>query len=122
MHWMFSQCSDSDASPNSSLEITGRTGSGCWSGGKWGRKGSCFYHQRKCGLSEMKNGRGDRQTERERKRERETLAHVLAANGLLLLCMCGWVGAYVLALESDGGLGPGLMRCFRDNAKRGVDM
>lgn len=33
-----------------------------------------------------------------------------------------WVGARVLALQNDGGLGPGLMRCFRDNARRGVDM
>lgn len=35
---------------------------------------------------------------------------------------CAWVGARVLALQNDGGLGPGLMRCFRDNARRRVDM
>lgn len=56
-----------------------------------------------------------------RDKERET-AHVSAANGLLWLCMHVWVGARVLALQNDGGLGPGLMRCFRDNARRGVDM
>lgn len=38
------------------------------------------------------------------------------------VCVCGRMGARVLAPQNDGGLGPGLMRCFRDNARRRVDM
>lgn len=42
---------------------------------------------------------------------------------MLRLCVARvWVGACVLALQNDGGPGPGLMRCFRDDASRRVDM
>lgn len=38
------------------------------------------------------------------------------------VCVGGRTGARVLARQNDGGLGPGLMRCFRDNARHRVDM
>lgn len=65
---------------------------------------------------------GERGREGQNETERKTLAAVLAANGMLRLCTRAWVGARVLALRNDGGPGPGLMRCFRDNASRRVDM
>lgn len=61
-----------------------------------------------------------------RDRQREAMAPVFASNGPLWMpvcaCVCGRTGARVLAPQNDGGLGPGLMRCFRDNARRRVDM
>lgn len=65
---------------------------------------------------------GERGREGQNETERKTLAAVLAANGMLRLCTRAWAGARVLALRNDGGPGPGLMRCFRDNASRRVDM
>lgn len=68
MHWMFSQCSDRDASPNSGLKITRRPSCVCWSGGaaaKDGRSSYLYktwqvvflpslYHRRQCGSTERK--------------------------------------------------------------------
>lgn len=46
MHWMFSHCSDRDASPNSGLEITGGPDCVCWSGGTAARDGrSPFWYE-----------------------------------------------------------------------------
>lgn len=65
----------------------------------------------------------ERYRERGREKRREMLAHVLAANGLWWLCVCVWVGGRTCTCTAERwGLGPGLMRCFRDNARRGVDM
>lgn len=64
----------------------------------------------------------EREREGQNETERKTLAGALAANGMLRLYTRVWVGARVLALWNDGGPGPGLMRCFRDNASRRVDM
>lgn len=43
MHWMFSHCSDRDASPNSGLEITGRPDCVCRSGGRAAREERSLY-------------------------------------------------------------------------------
>lgn len=48
MHWMFSHCSDRDASPNSGLEITRRPGCVCWRGGKAARDGRSPYWYEAC--------------------------------------------------------------------------
>lgn len=125
MHWMFSHCSDRDASPNSSLEITSpglavfarvaeqQLGTeGHCTDMKLDRSRSChyFYYPRQCRSTERKKDRreGEREKaeEKEREGEREMLAHVLAADGLLwsCMCVCMWVGARVLALQSDGDL------------------
>lgn len=58
-----------------------------------------------------------------RDRQRESMPSVFASNGPLWMPVSVWAdGARVLAPQNDGGLGPGLMRCFRDNARRRVDM
>lgn len=144
MHWMFSHCSDRDASPNSGLEITGRSLL-ClpeWWNSSKGTEGHsidrrldrfcpclCFYYWRQCKSTEKDRYRQKKEREGERwsKRGRETLAHMLAANGLVRLCMCTCVcvcvgGRTCTRIAQRWGLGPGLMRCFRDNARRRVDM
>lgn len=108
MHWMFSQCSDRDASPNSGLKITRRPSCVCWSGGTAAKDGRSLYlyktwqvfflpllyHRRQCGSTERKI---QREREGGRKKRREMLAHVLAANGLWWLCVCvgGWAHVYL---------------------------
>lgn len=111
MHWPSPQSCDRDASLNIGLEIRaqGRL--------RWPEQAGAedTWDARK-----VREGGRDGQNETERK----TLTGVLAANG----CGCvrararAWVGARVLALQNDGGPGAGLMRCFRDNASRRVDM
>lgn len=53
------------------------------------------------------------------KKKKGKLVCVFAADGVRCVCVRGW--AHVRQ-QKGWGLGPGLMRCFRDNARRGVDM
>lgn len=115
------------------LEIAGSARCVCQSGWQQGREGTpglkldrscsllCFYKRRQQSSAgrEINEGKGGR--------ERQTKGgdgSCFAANGPLWMCVCvcGRMGARVLAPQNDGGLGPGLMRCFRDNARRRVDM
>ena len=117
MHWTSPQSCDWDASPNISLEIRSRVVRARQSGGSPGHLGSGFkYRERK------NRWQNEEETDKTRQRGR----HWLVCEPLMGCCgsvrACARLGARVLALQNDGGPGPGLMRCFRDNASRRVDM
>lgn len=134
MHWMRPHCSDRDASPNTG---SGDSGQRRLCLPEWPAAGTrgdsssetwqvLFFALLLQEATAEPGWKRDKCTGREggRDRQREATARVFAANGPLWMCVCvcGRMGARVLAPQNDGGLGPGLMRCFRDNARRRVDM
>lgn len=136
MHWMCPHCSDRDASPNTG---SGDSGQRRLCLPEWPTAGTrgdirsetwqvlffaLLLQEETAEPSWKRDKCKGRQGRRDR--QREEMARALAANGPLWMraCVfvCGRAGARVLAPQNDGGLGPGLMRCFRDNARRRVDM